>query len=82
MFADLRQHVGLQIADILTNGVMTCAKGHLQGQGWQPLRQLMIRQREGSLKFISLGDTSEPIQDKPYGPVGLALTAGACSLRD
>ena len=79
-FANSREHVGLQIADILTNCVRRALIGNLEREGWMHIRNLMIRRRDGSLNFITLGEEEDSVSNKPYGSVGLELADGRRSL--
>jgi hypothetical protein len=74
-FADSRDHIGLQIADALTNCVRRALVGNLQAEGWQPLRQLMIRHRDGAVKFIAMGSGAS-IRGRPYAQVAQRLASG------
>jgi hypothetical protein len=74
-FADSRGQIGLQIADALTNCVRRALVGNLRAEGWGPLRQLMIRQGKGSVKFISMG-SGGPVGERPYGLVARLLSRG------
>lgn len=74
-FADSRDHVGLQIVDALTNCVRRALVGNIQAEGWQPLRKLMIRHREGSVKFITMG-AGGSVAERPYSPVAHLLVKG------
>jgi hypothetical protein len=78
-FADSRKHVGLQIVDVLTNGVRRALYGNLQREGWQPLRKLMINHRDRAVRFISLG-SADSVLGRPYASVGRQLTGGRSML--
>jgi hypothetical protein len=78
-FADSRQHVGLQIADALTNCVRRSLIGNLQADGWRHLGKLMIRQGEGSVKFISMG-SGGLVRERPYGSAAKQLAEGQRSM--
>jgi len=39
-FGSSRDHVGLQIADVLANGIRRALGGRLQRAGWEPIRKL------------------------------------------
>jgi hypothetical protein len=75
-FADSQQHVGLQIADALTNCVRRALIGNLHADGWRHVRKLMIRHREGSVRFISMGPRHGSIRGQPYALVVKLLTRG------
>jgi hypothetical protein len=81
-FADSRQHVGLQIADALTNSncVRRALIGNIQADGWRPLRKLMIRQREGAVKFITMGEQGGFVSERPYALIAEPLAKGERSM--
>lgn len=78
-FGDSRQHVGLQIADALTNCVRRALIGNIQADGWLHVRKLMIRHREGSVKFITMGDGGS-IRERPYALIADLLAKGERSM--
>ena len=72
----MQQHVGLQIADALTNCVRRALIGNIQTDGWRHVRKLMINHREGSVKFITMGPRHGSIRGQPYAVVAKLLTRG------
>ncbi len=77
-FGDSRQHVGLQIADALTNCVRRALVGNIQADGWRHVRKLMIRHRDGSVKFITMGDGGSC--EGPYALIAKQLGRGERSM--
>jgi hypothetical protein len=78
-FGDSRQHVGLQIADALTNCLRRALIGNIQPDGWRHVRKLMIYQRAGSVRFISMA-VGGPVHERPYALVATQLARGERSM--
>lgn len=78
-FGNSLDHVGLQLADILTNGIRRALTGRLRREGWQPIRKLMINHKKGAVRFITLGSSSA-IEDQQFASVGLQLARGGRSM--
>jgi len=68
VFATAQAHIGLQIADILTNALRRALMGHLQPAGWRPLGHLMIRRPEGAVTLLRLGPGRSRAR-RPYAHV-------------
>jgi hypothetical protein len=50
---------GLELVDILTNGVRRAMLGNLQAAGWLPIRELMIHRESQYVSLVSLNGDSE-----------------------
>jgi hypothetical protein len=74
-FGSSNEHVGLQIADVLTNGIRRALSNRLQEKGWAPIRKLMVNQKKGAVRFISLA-AGGAIRERPYAAVALSLARG------
>ncbi len=78
VFEDLRVsssgEMGLELVDILTNGLRRALRGHLQPAGWLPIRSLMIHRKQQYMQIVSLnGDDSYVME---YTPVVKAFSEG------
>lgn len=60
IFEDLRfssdPKPGLEMVDVLTNGVRRALIGHLQPQGWRPIRTLMVHRDQHYIDMICFGE--------------------------
>lgn len=66
--------IGLELVDILTNGVRRAILGNLQPEGWLPIRSLMIHRKGQYVTMVSLdGDESYSMD---YTPVLRQFTSG------
>jgi hypothetical protein len=59
---------GLELVDIVTNGLRRAMVGHLQKAGWIGMPDLMIRRRDQNLTIISMNGI-EPPPKLPYADV-------------
>lgn len=79
VFADLRVsskiEMGLELVDILTNGLRRALRGHLQSEGWLPIRSLMIHRANTQYpEIVSLHGDEQYIMD--YTPIIKAFRTG------
>lgn len=51
-FEDSKNELGLELVDIVTNGLTRAMNGRLQRHGWQDLGRLMIRMRDQTLRMV------------------------------
>ena len=56
-FADSKDNLGLQLADIAASTLCRALNDHLQLPGWEPLSQILIRKK--TAPFIQLGKAAE-----------------------
>lgn len=75
MFQQSEDSVGLQIADILTNGVRRTLSGRLGPLGGKPIAALMIHRSQGALQFIILG--KDMIAEPGYLAIAKAMNGCA-----
>jgi len=72
VFSDFRfstdAEPGLELVDIVTNGLRRAMVGHLQKTGWIGMPDLMIRRRDQNLTIISMNGV-EPPPKLPYADV-------------
>jgi hypothetical protein len=78
IFEDLRvsssREMGLELVDILTNGLRRALRGHLEPIGWLPIRSLMVHRKQQYMEFVSLnGDDSYRME---YSPILHAFHSG------
>ncbi|MBL0947593.1 hypothetical protein [Brevundimonas sp.] len=78
IFEDLRvsssNGMGLELVDILTNGLRRALRGHLGPTGWLPIRTLMIHRKQQYMEFVSLN--REDSYEMEYSPVVRAFRQG------
>lgn len=79
VFAASEAHVGLQIADILTNALRRSLSSRLQPEGWTPLAKLLIRNRKGAIRLRNFGPRSGSVRT-PYAKVINQLNRGGRSM--
>ena len=61
---------GLELADILTNGVRRALTGNLQREGWQNMHRLMIHENgEPYISFVLFSEGENIIHAAPYTDV-------------
>jgi hypothetical protein len=53
-FADSRDHVGLQLVDVLVNATARALNGRLQEPAWSHIGRVMILQKPSPLRLVSL----------------------------
>lgn len=68
VFATAEAHVGLQIADILTNALRRALMGHLRPAGWRPLGSLTVGRPEGAIALLQLAPRQGRAR-RPYAQV-------------
>lgn len=71
VFSDLRfssaNEMGLELVDILTNGVRRALLGNLQPEGWLPIRSLMIHRSQQYITLVSMN--GDDAYEMTYTPV-------------
>jgi hypothetical protein len=65
-------HIGLQIADILTNALRRALSQRLQPAGWRPIGKLMIHRKGGAIVPMNFGSVEGKIA-APYAPIANEL---------
>lgn len=79
-FAPSETYIGLQIVDILTNALRRCLSGHLKPEGWEPLRKLLIyNKNEWAISLINLSPREGSVRT-PYARVINRLNQGGLSM--
>lgn len=66
--------MGLELVDILTNGVRRALRGNLQPAGWLPIRSLMVHRKQQYLHIVSLNGDDRYVME--YTPVLKAFFEG------
>ena len=56
-FADSKNNLGLQLADIAASILYRALNGHLQARGWEPISNLLIRKKIAPI--VKLGKAAE-----------------------
>lgn len=71
VFEDTRfsstNEMGLELVDILTNGVRRAILGNLQPEGWLPIRSIMIHRKSQYVSMVSLNGLKS--YDMDYAPI-------------
>lgn len=65
---------GLEMVDVLTNGIRRALRGNLKPEGWKPLRRLMIHRDQHYINLISFGDDKG--KGLPYREIVRAFKTG------
>jgi len=68
---------GLELVDIITNGVRRALLGHLEPAGWTAIRSLMIHRKD---QYISMYRLNEEVPILPYRRVLIAFKSGGKSM--
>ncbi len=64
---------GLELVDILTNGIRRALIGHLEPEGWRAIRSIMIHRKDQYIEVLRLNDRNLRL---PYHDVLLEFKAG------
>jgi hypothetical protein len=64
---------GLELVDILTNGIRRALLGHLEPEGWLAIRSLMIHRRNQYIQVLAFNEAKPKL---PYRDVLLAFKTG------
>lgn len=82
VFSDLRfssaNEMGLELVDILTNGVRRAMLGNLQPEGWLPIRSMMIHRAQQYIGLVSMNGAPE--YEMSYSPVLRQFMKGGRSM--
>lgn len=78
-FATSETHIGIQIADVLTNALRRALSGRLQPEGWRSLGKLIVHRRDGAIELINLGPREGRVRT-PYSEVVIQLNSTGRSM--
>lgn len=54
-----KAEAGLELVDVLTNGVRRAVRGNLRPEGWMPIREVMVHRSQQYIGLISLNGAAE-----------------------
>ena len=75
-FGNSKQHLGLQLADIIANGIQRALNGKLREDGYLGIGQLMIKQRWGAIRFCGIDPNIKKYEIRAFSsPFGNAIDA-------